>query len=628
MALQDVIADFVKTIEEIAEKFKKNPLDPENLTKADALLEAMARTDEIKLPMGNTLAKQLAKALDTAVNEYSSAYKKLRKQYELEQSAAMPDVQHEIPFNYESKCEASGSQIVNFILAKYGEEIKYNPHTKQVMMYNHTSGIWEAVGEANSIEFRNLIIQYIKGYIGTYEGIGTSYDSSLISSVANILLPQIVQYEWNHDTATIALIGGYLSIESTGEFEVIEPHPSYYITHQIKAEYDEKAQCPTIDKFIEQLTSYEGKPSPAKIERFLAFMRIILTVKIRRYQKFLHLYGPSGAGKSTALKLISKLITNYQETTLSALESGSFELARLTDADLIIISEADDYKRFLGDKGVFKQLTSGDYAPRDEKHKNLNGDEATFEAHAAVILATEHPLTGGMAIERRSCGIGCKNIPEKIGTNDVIENFEAELSGFLNRVLAFTERQALEIINRAPKDSALEIKQEAKETLLAGNYLFQWLDECVVYVPPPAGYPDIGWNTSNHTGVTIGKLTENRDEGRGYQHGNHELLPSLYNWGIESGEQAFHAVRRYSKQNLRRTLINTLKHQWKLFGIEDGKTGTRRPIYGIAVRTSDNPNDPKAEWPSVVDIYLGIQEPLNPESQLSQPHWEPEDDAL
>jgi|Deesub1362A_J573_1020465.scaffolds.fasta_scaffold00017_57 putative DNA primase/helicase len=212
-----------------------------------------------------------------------------------------------------------------------------------------------------------------------------------------------------------------------GERYLLLPNsPIYGYTWCLPVNYDEKAECPKIDKFLSELVKKEDVKVLYEIPA--------LCLMDAKYDRAFMLFGGGNNGKSTYLNLLIRFLgeDNVSNVSLQDLAHDKFKAYQLVGKLANIF--ADIPKKPLKYTGVFKMLVSGDRITVERKFK----DPFEFRNKATLIFsANELPETNDMtdAFWRRWNLIEFPNKFKEIP--GFLDNLltEEELSGFLNRVL-------------------------------------------------------------------------------------------------------------------------------------------------------------------------------------------------
>jgi putative DNA primase/helicase len=144
------------------------------------------------------------------------------------------------------------------------------------------------------------------------------------------------------------------------------------LTWSLYFNYLPKAQCSTIQSWLDQMVGDEGT---------VQLLKALMAATLRgpaKYQKFLHFIGPGGTGKSTFIRLEKNTIS----TNLKQLEQNRFEAATLYGKRLALITDSDKYG---GSINVLKALTGQDPIRLERKHIQQSG---SFIFGGLVVMAS------------------------------------------------------------------------------------------------------------------------------------------------------------------------------------------------------------------------------------------------
>lgn len=172
----------------------------------------------------------------------------------------------------------------------------------------------------------------------------------------------------------IPLKNGVLDLE-TAE---LKPHnPNYMFFNQIPVEYDPKAKCPNIIRFLHEVTGND--------EDFQKLIEWIGYCLYRGYHihKALMLVGDGENGKSTFLRLVKRFlgVENVSGRSLQDLCENRFAKADLYHKLANIYADLPD--RALRETGTFKMLTGEDLIHAEKKFKN----PFTFVNYAKLLFS-------------------------------------------------------------------------------------------------------------------------------------------------------------------------------------------------------------------------------------------------
>lgn len=206
---------------------------------------------------------------------------------------------------------------------------------------------------------------------------------------------------------------------------------------QIPVNYDPKAECPQIEKFLREVTSSEE--DIAFLEEWAGYC---LTTDVS-YQKALMLYGIPGTGKSVFATLLETFIgsENASSESLQKIEEDKYRAAKLYGKRVNICSDIPSTKMHKTE--VFKKLVSGlDTIDAENKYQ----DPFKFKNKAKLTFSANKIPEGPKdpAFYERFCLIefGHKFRGTARDDKKLIQKLttDAELSGFLNVALKGLKR--------------------------------------------------------------------------------------------------------------------------------------------------------------------------------------------
>jgi putative DNA primase/helicase len=129
--------------------------------------------------------------------------------------------------------------------------------------------------------------------------------------------------------------------------------------------YDEKAECPAIDAFLDQVLG-DKKQLAYEMAGYA-----IVESNPNKWQRAFMLIGPGDNGKSTFLNLVTRFLgkENVSQQTLQALVDNRFAPAALDHKLANIVADIGD--RSLYKTAMFKALTGGDRISAEHKFKDF-----------------------------------------------------------------------------------------------------------------------------------------------------------------------------------------------------------------------------------------------------------------
>lgn len=143
----------------------------------------------------------------------------------------------------------------------------------------------------------------------------------------------------------------------------LEPHtPDYLSTQQIPVNYDQKAKCPNIDKFL--LEILPGEDIALILQLFGYSM-----IPNRDIQKAFMLTGDGSNGKGTLIRLLEAFIggENCSNVSLQKLNEDKFSVANLFGKLLNICGDLPDKR--IDDDTMFKAITGKDTIEGERKYE-------------------------------------------------------------------------------------------------------------------------------------------------------------------------------------------------------------------------------------------------------------------
>jgi putative DNA primase/helicase len=336
--------------------------------------------------------------------------------------------------------------------------------------------IWDetidSIGALSWMEYheqawRKVSNTYVEGRVREFivEHHGDDFSHSAIVGSEKILRTYASlgrDWKWNPESSLIPFSNGMLNIET----RELKPHnPDYFNTWILPYEWNEKADCQIIKKWLIETLG----PTQTQIVR--AFLNATLRGKTE-YQRFLELIGPEGAGKGTLQRLATALIgeVNTHTTTINALEENRFETSSIVGKRLLLISDANLYKK---DMSMLRAITGGDKIRSEEKHKQ----SAVFQPQCGVIVATNEPLKADY-LNRRRLPIEFKHKVPLAKQRNLDAEFQPFLPGFIRWILEMPAAK-VESLHRQAEKTTADFKIRI---LLEHNPLAAWLNESTLYI--------------------------------------------------------------------------------------------------------------------------------------------------
>jgi putative DNA primase/helicase len=251
-----------------------------------------------------------------------------------------------------------------------------------------------------------------------------------------------------------------------------EHDPRYLSISQSPVNYDEKATCPNISKFLTEVAR------PEDIDVLFEWVGYCLTLEVK-HQRAVLIYGPPGTGKSVYLSLLEAIVGEESRTCqpLQKIESDKYRCAQLYGKKVNICSDIPNTK--MHESRMFKALTSGIDTINGENKFQTPFD---FRNTAKLIFSANDVPEGPkdeayyqrwMLIE--FCNRFRGTVKEVKGIIDSLTT-ECELSGLL--ILALKGLKKL--TNTGAFSYNKTFAEVEKEYLLKSNPSAAFMDECIV----------------------------------------------------------------------------------------------------------------------------------------------------
>lgn len=305
--------------------------------------------------------------------------------------------------------------------------------TEHLLSYNEDLGIYERGGR---LDVERELRRGLGPHYSTHEA------SEIVSALkAGTYVDMDVFDAGGVDEKLLCVENGVLDLETR---ELHAHDPEYYFRSRLPVEHDPDADCPSVEKFMADITARE----PDRLTMY----EMIGNALWPNYDhnSFGVLFGPGGNGKSTFFELVEHLLgsENVSGWGLKDLEENRFATANLVDKMANIAPDLEGKK--IHDLGTLKALTGGDTVMAERK-----GEQAFEYENRAMLMfgANKPPVLGERsdAIKRRLLPI---HLPERFTSDPDDEHKDArdraelmselttekELSGLLNKALDGLER--------------------------------------------------------------------------------------------------------------------------------------------------------------------------------------------
>ncbi len=256
----------------------------------------------------------------------------------------------------------------------------------------------------------------------------------------------------------------------TGEF--IEWHRDDFLISQLPFEYDEEAQCPLYERFLNDTFAHDDVQETIRsIETFEEFVAMTL-FECHEFQRFLVLEGTTRGGKSVLTKVAEMM---HSPEAISSVMAHDFsnersrtsmlgKLINITGETSTVSVVADDY---------MKMITAGERV--DVRHLYFGAFSTVLPTR--ILIATNEPLKtrdGSGAIAERMLVLRCDNYvpPEKRDPN-LAHKLRQEAPGIFNRLMRAWPR----LRDRGKFDPPATSQRTSEQFQIDSNPVMQWFIE-------------------------------------------------------------------------------------------------------------------------------------------------------
>lgn len=314
----------------------------------------------------------------------------------------------------EENCETGSRDLVVSIAEKIMQNHTFATmnDTSEIYRYDVHRGVYipggEVIIETESEEYENRI--------STYK----------VAEIINKIRRRtyVSRSEFDKNPYVQNLRNGLLNI-MTGE--LVEHNPKYLSLVQLPINYDPKAKCPNILRFLGQVLQ------PKDVFTVLQLFSYCL-YRTAKYEKAVMCCGNGDNGKGTLLKLFERFLgdQNVSHASIQELNNDRFAIADLHGKLANVCADMKAEK--LTNTGTFKMLVSGDTIRAQRKH----GQPFSFKNSAKLIFsANEIPESNDQTyayFKRWIILLFDKIFQGKDKDTNLIEKLttEEELSGLLN----------------------------------------------------------------------------------------------------------------------------------------------------------------------------------------------------
>lgn len=251
-------------------------------------------------------------------------------------------------------------------------------------------------------------------------------------------------------------------------------NPDDRITMAAAVEFNEKAVCPTWDRFLEEV-----QPDPQVRQYLQKFCGYCLTGETSE-QMFVILQGGGQNGKSVFTETLKALLGDYSTATsfstfaAHSAESIRNDIARLDKVRLVVAAESNEQIKL--DEALMKNITGGESITARFLHKEF----FTFTPQFKIVLVTNYlpKITGtDLGIWRRVVLVPWKvTIPEARKDIGFAGKLARELPGILNWALEGLKMYRTDGL-RLPH--ALEDARSVYKT--ASDDFDDWFSDCLIF---------------------------------------------------------------------------------------------------------------------------------------------------
>ncbi len=229
------------------------------------------------------------------------------------------------------------------------------------IIYRHADGLWSPDGASEIYRRTEKLLD---------QRYRPSHAANVISVVQN---REITITDDAQDTRYLNLPNGLLDWEEGRLY----PHSSSVIsTVRIPIEWNEDADCPEIDRFLNDILPSDAIEFAYEILGYMLYNDNPL-------HKAILCYGSGRNGKGTFIRLARMLVghSNISAVTPQSLDASNFASAQLHGKLANLVGDVDP--RIFKSTEQFKQLTGGDYMTGQHKHQH----PFTFRCRALMIAA-------------------------------------------------------------------------------------------------------------------------------------------------------------------------------------------------------------------------------------------------
>jgi putative DNA primase/helicase len=347
--------------------------------------------------------------------------------------------------------------------------LKYRDDYHQWMRYK--DGFWTVASEESIFQSVTDCIEEL------FPGIG--FSSSYPSGVAKMLISRLLCTKWPEQPRhLLPFKNGILDLNTK---KLLRHSPDFGFENIIDRTHNPEAtDWSAISDWMDFIFEGNEHQKHLLICWYAAVLRGMYNL-----HRFALLVGEGGTGKSTAMQLATDLIGKRasHSLTLNALNTNSFQTGNIYDKRLVCLNDAD---RYVGDLGVFKNITGGDEINVEWKfQKSFNA-----KYKGLVMASANNPVftSNDSGLDRRLLLFRFDRKVDQIDPG-FSERLSAQTDAFTNYLLSIPESHIIETLIKKTDLSGVRIQNEL-EALIQTNNVAAWLDANLMY--DPAGEIQIG----------------------------------------------------------------------------------------------------------------------------------------
>lgn len=351
------------------------------------------------------------------------------------------------------------------------------------------SGLWwEPVADSSVFRAAVKLIERLRkesgneDYTDWMHATESGYHIREMITRASMMSPIAVELpRWDGDPMLLGVANGVVDLR-TGK--LAKGKPADYITLHSPVEFDPRAKCPTVDRFLNEIMLDD-----AEMVRFIIKAAGYSLTGLTRERCLFILHGKGSNGKSKFLELLAYTLGGYAKTTPASTLAPSRanpdaprnDLARLAGSRFVSANEAE-LKQGMAEAMV-KWLTGGDpiacrfghgrhfeYLPQFKLWLSCN--------YRPLVRGTDLAIWDRLPLipfDARFKGKGSDDA--KADDKDLIEKMKAEAPGFLNRLIAGCLEWQQEGLEPWPD----KCRAAASEYRMASNPIAPFLESCCTF---------------------------------------------------------------------------------------------------------------------------------------------------